>query len=63
MQCYLKARCPKCNGSHLGVLHEVNARPEKQAPALSQPATYYLDPARRGSCVLLKMVKVLIEFK
>ena len=42
------------------MLHEVNARPEKQAPAASHPVTYYLDPARRGSCVLLKMVNVCL---
>ena len=59
-QCYLKARCPKCNGTHLEVLHDVNARPEKQAPTIQHPVTYYLDPARRGSCVLLKMVKVCL---
>ena len=60
VQCYLKARCQTCNLTHLEVLHEVNARPEKPAPEASQPVTYYLDPARRGGSVLLKMVKVCL---
>ena len=60
MQCYLKARCQTCNLTHLEVLHELNIRPEKPAPAIHQPVTYYLDPARRGSSVLLKLVKVCL---
>ena len=60
MQCYLKARCQTCNLTHLEVLHEVNARPGKPAPAIHQPVTDYLDPTRRGSSVLLKLVKVCL---
>ncbi|KAM9744816.1 uncharacterized protein ACNS7B_009326 isoform 1-T1 [Menidia menidia] len=63
-QCYLKARCPKCNRLHLEILHEVNAhnKPETAAPSsASQPVNYYLDPSR-GSCVLLKMVKVHLHY-
>ena len=62
-QCYLKACCKKCNRTHLEVLHEVNSsnKAEKAAPAPNQPAMYYLDPARRSNCVLLKMVKVFLH--
>lgn len=63
-QCYLKARCQKCNRIHLEVLHEVNSsnKAEKATtPPTSQPATYYLDPARQSRCVLLKMVKVCLH--
>ncbi|KAE8289495.1 hypothetical protein D5F01_LYC11197 [Larimichthys crocea] len=63
-QCYLKAKCQQCNQVHLEVLHDVNAsvpiRPERPAPGPIQPVTYYLDPSWRTSCVLLKMVKVLL---
>lgn len=63
-QCCLKAHCQKCKRIHLEVLHEVNSsnKEEKAAdPAPSQPANYYLDPARRSDCVLLKMVKVCLH--
>ncbi|XP_073334837.1 uncharacterized protein [Pagrus major] len=63
-QCYLKAKCQQCNKTHLEVLHEVNSssamRPERPSPEPIQPVTYYLDPAWRSSCVLLKMVKVCL---
>lgn len=63
-QCYLNAKCQQCHQTHLEVLHDVNSstvvRPERPAPEPSQPVTYYLDPTRRSSCVLLKMVKVCL---
>ncbi|XP_024117364.1 uncharacterized protein LOC112138933 [Oryzias melastigma] len=63
-QCYLKAKCQQCNQTHLEILHEVNStstsRSERPAPETIQPVTYYLDPALRSSCVLLKMVKVFL---
>lgn len=63
-RCYLKARCQKCSRTHLEVLHEVNHSSSSHitpTSETSQPVTYYLDPARRSSCVLLKMVKVCLH--
>ncbi|XP_028314116.1 uncharacterized protein LOC114470250 [Gouania willdenowi] len=63
-QCYLKAKCQQCNQTHLDILHEVNTpatKAARPAPESGQPATYYLDPDLRSSCVLLKMVKVLLH--
>ncbi|KAK7939923.1 hypothetical protein WMY93_003249 [Mugilogobius chulae] len=61
--CYLKAKCHQCSQTHLDILHDVNSpnvRSEPSATETVQPATYYLDPDRRSSSVLLKMVKVVL---
>ncbi|XP_076856690.1 uncharacterized protein LOC143510810 [Brachyhypopomus gauderio] len=69
-QCNLKKACGLCQGKHLQVLHEVNARslkgPAKLA-AMEKPSesstteVLYLDRPTAGSRVLLKVVRILIH--
>ncbi|KAK0155027.1 hypothetical protein N1851_002645 [Merluccius polli] len=70
-QCNLKKPCSLCQGKHLQVLHEVNARSPKvptATPAVASQATrattevLYLDRPTEGRRVLLKVVKVCIHY-
>lgn len=54
--CGLKKPCPKCNGKHLGILHDVN----KQAAASK---VLYMNPQNASPKVLLKVVKVKLSNK
>lgn len=56
VNCDLKKRCPKCNGRHLGVLHEAN-RPQ------SDSSTSCLIRSSCSTRVLLKVVKVLLSYR
>ncbi|KAL0199428.1 hypothetical protein M9458_007968, partial [Cirrhinus mrigala] len=66
-QCDLKKLCDVCQGKHLRVLHDVNARPKAEQlqaeHCLESPSTevLYLDRPSSHSRVLLKVVRVLLR--
>ncbi|KAG7497028.1 hypothetical protein JOB18_030229 [Solea senegalensis] len=72
-QCTLKARCKKCKGKHLEVLHEVNASqdftptPSRLVSADSTPAVnstaeaLYVDRPTSSNKVLLKVIRVILK--
>ncbi|XP_029969593.1 uncharacterized protein LOC115404414 [Salarias fasciatus] len=69
-QCNLRKPCNLCQGKHLRVLHEVNAKSSKEARTLQSVETHggrpttevlYLDRPTEGSRVLLKVVQVRLH--
>lgn len=62
-QCTLKKACNLCNGKHLQILHEVNAKPTNQDSCLlsSTTETLYLDRPADDRKVLLKVIGVVIH--
>ncbi|XP_057695374.1 uncharacterized protein LOC130917729 [Corythoichthys intestinalis] len=72
-QCTLKARCKKCKGKHLEVLHENNAI-QDHSPTTSIPVgndntgimcstveTLYVDKPTSSNKVLLKVIRVILK--
>ncbi|XP_034559382.1 uncharacterized protein LOC117827042 isoform X1 [Notolabrus celidotus] len=51
IDCTLRKPCPKCNGQHLGIFHDVNK-------AQTASRVFYLNPQSMSPKVLLKVVKV-----
>lgn len=62
-QCRLKTICKICNGRHLEALHELNDRPIRETPPLSNPTSEVLYLDRQAGCskVLLKVIKVILR--
>ncbi len=66
-QCDLKRLCNLCQGKHLRVLHNVNTRPAAEPPKegsclvnTSNEVLYLYQPSA-STCVLLKVVRVLLR--
>ncbi len=66
-QCDLKRLCDVCQGKHLRVLHDANARPKVEQPKAesclvsTSTEVLYLDRPSSHSRVLLKVVRVLLR--
>ncbi|XP_039539859.1 uncharacterized protein LOC120487658 [Pimephales promelas] len=61
--CDLKKPCRLCKSKHLSVLHEVNQRSENEPTIMSTAETHYLDQPNRYSQVLLKIVRVNLQYQ
>ncbi|CAM4718193.1 unnamed protein product [Leuciscus chuanchicus] len=61
--CDLKKPCRLCKSKHLSVLHEVNQRSENEPTIISTADTHYLDQPNRYSQVLLKIVRVNLQYQ
>ncbi|XP_067303718.1 uncharacterized protein [Pseudorasbora parva] len=66
-QCDLKKPCDVCQGKHLRVLHDANARPQAEQPKAesclvsTRTEVLYLDRPSAHSRVMLKVVRVLLR--
>lgn len=62
-QCNLKKACSLCQGKHLQILHEVNAKSVKEGTCLVSSATeiLHLDKPSDSTRVLLKVIRVLLR--